>query len=246
MIPGKAGVMKKRLAVCGALLFLATAFCHGEELVPLKALRPDGEHDVIVLEECHLAFRFAKESSFPAPMKAYQAQGSPSFFFNEVPAASFCLYEDLSGIPAGGELAQRLTVECFPVSSLDGVNLLTFQENIRKSFLVGEVPIKVSQACDAIGLDVGSSYLVEGAQLFQARAQEMEAPDGRVQQVPICLNIFIIKSEEFYYLFALQKGDPFEPGTRPYRISFEARIDIWGRSRASGGSQQVKPESTAW
>ncbi len=245
MIPGKAGVMKKRLVACSALLFLAAVVCYGEEPAPLKPLRPDKGHDVIVLRKCHLAFRFAKESSLPAPMRVYRSEQSPSFFFDEAPAASFYLYEDLSGILEGGT-TQRLNVECFPVSSLDGVNLWTFQEKFRGSFFLEEVPVKVSEVCEAIGLDVASSYRVEGAQLFQAKARQMKGPDGRIHDVPISLNIFIIRTQEFVYVIVLEKGDPFGPGTRPFRISFEARIDKRGRSKASIDFKEGKPETYAW
>jgi len=241
----KAGAMKKGWGACGMFLLLAAAVCCGGEPVPLRPLDPDEGHDVIVLRECQLALRFAKESLFPAPVKVYQSEQSKSFFFEQTPAASFCLLEDLSGI-LEGETAHRIIVECFPAGSFDSMSPLTFLETVRGAFFIEEVSIGTSVACDALGLDVASSYGVEGAHLFETRARPLPGPDGQMHDVPICQKIFIIKTQEFYHLFSLEKGDPFEPGATPFRISFEARLDKEGSSRPSVVFREQKPGACPW
>ncbi len=240
------GPWERRLLVAGTFFFLtATVLAYAEEPVQITPLRPDEEHDVIVIKECQLAFRFGKESSFPAPVEAYQAQASKSFFFGPDPAASFCLLENFSAVPTGG-MAQRITVECFPVSELSEVSVLSFQEEFRKSFFLEEATVDAGEACAALGLDADSCYEAEAVRLFQAKAKPMKRPDGRLEDVPICFNIFVLKTGEFLYLFALEKSDPFEAGTSPFRISFEARIDKRGESTASIDFKTAQPESYAW
>jgi|GEM_PF-7045038 len=236
---------KKRFLVWGALLFLTGVTCRGWAAFSLEPLMPDAGHDVIVEQKCYLALRFAKESSLPAPIQVYRNEESPSFFFEQTPAVTLHIFEDLSSI-LSDQKDHRVTVECFPADRLDAGGLVTFQEGFRKAYVVEEAPMQASAICHALGFDAVSSSQVQQGRLFTAKARLLKLPNGEVQDPHLSLNIFIVKTQDFVYVFALQKGDPFESGRTPFRIAFETRIDKEGQLTASVVFPENRAETQPW